>query len=149
MAFSSTINTVHAVMHRHCCEAMITHFDWCGLSYGTSHLLYCDRAILDLVLSLERFGKSRVSDMIDMNGGRGSKVSFDLKRWSLNLFCILLCAAIIKDDVEVPRELAENNDHNIRRAEVVGSNQQKGEKGDLPWKLVLASSWAFHAIHQQ
>jgi hypothetical protein len=35
----------------------------------------------------QRLGKSGGSDMTDMNGDRGSKGSFDVKRWPLNLFC--------------------------------------------------------------
>jgi hypothetical protein len=52
MAFSSTINTVYAVMHRHRCEAMVIQSGWYGLSNETSRLLYCDRAILDSMLFL-------------------------------------------------------------------------------------------------
>jgi hypothetical protein len=30
-----------------------------------------------------------------------------------------------------------------------GERGEKGVKGDLPWKLILASSWGFRDIHQQ
>jgi hypothetical protein len=60
-----------------------------GLRYG-------DKAVLGSVLSLVEaweewgFGYRRSAlgfGHDDMNGDRGSEVSFDLKRWSLNLFC--------------------------------------------------------------
>lgn len=86
MAFSSTINTVHAVIRRHCCETMILQFNYCGLSYGTSRLLYCDRAIPDSVLFLAGAWQEWDSDMIEMNGGRGPMANLDIKLWPLNLF---------------------------------------------------------------
>tara|TARA_R110002060_G_scaffold68638_1_gene77369 strand:- start:215 stop:472 length:258 start_codon:yes stop_codon:yes gene_type:complete len=85
--------------------------------------------------------------MIDMNGGRGSKTSFNIKLWLLNLSAITSVRPLSKMKMNYLVNCVENNDNNIGRAEVVGSNRQKGEKGYLPWQLVLASSCC--DIHQQ
>jgi hypothetical protein len=60
-----------------------------GLRYGDKVVL---GSVLSLVEAWEEWGFGHRgqhwgSDMIDMNGDRGSEVSFDLKRGSLNLFC--------------------------------------------------------------